>query len=118
MNLNSPSLGVAEERLRVDEDALAPVLGGADGDELALAHAPPSRGPTARHRFASIEDAVHARLARHVPLALDANVRRQIRRREEAFGKHAVGGRGNEARVGGASEARRRQVRMEKCGHA
>ena len=89
----------------------------ADGNQLALAHPPhlanPQLAVAGEH-----ERPIHARLPRHHPLALDPDVRGQVGGREEAFGEHTVGRRGDEARIGGAGELRRRQVWMKKCGHA
>jgi len=100
----------------VHENPLAPIFGRTNRNQLVLAHAPHLADP----QFAVLREhqhAVHSRLARHLPLALDANVSGKIRGRKEAFGEHTVGGRGHEARVRGASELGRRQVRMKKCGH-
>ena len=45
------------------------------------------------------EGRIHPRLARHPPGAVDPDVGRKIRGREEVFRQHAIGGRGDEPGV-------------------
>src|SRR5205807_10248673 len=95
--------GVSADEVRLNEDPFSAVLRRADGDEIALTKAASLLHP---ERAVTIEDecGIHARLARQAPLALDADVGRQIGRRKESVRQHAIRRRGDESRVGGRGQ--------------
>ena len=114
MNLNSPSSSPPRNawRVHLNRSHPRPRQRRSSARRTRRILADPQRAVLREHQHA-----VHPRLARHPPRALDADVGRKIGRREEAFGSTPSAGAGTEARIRSARESRRRQVLMKKCGH-
>ena len=90
---------VARLLRRVDADTDLP-----DDDEIAGPDPVHRHGPHRRAVGGDDEPAVHLRVGDRHPVAVEADVGRQVRRRVEALGKHAV-----DARPRRASRRRRRR---------
>ncbi len=105
-----------EEGGRVDVNPFTSVFRGPDRNALARLHSPPFPHP---EHVGAVQDEcrVHARLPRQTPTAGDADVGRQVGRREEAVRQHAISGCRNEGGVRGAGEARGREVRRREGCH-
>ena len=107
---------VATSCLGVHEDAFAPIFPLADRHEIADADAAHLADPQIAVATQD-ERRIHARLARESPLPANADVGREVRRREEVLGQHAVGRRWDETRIGSGREARLAKIGMRNHRH-
>src|SRR2546427_117442 len=104
------AVAAAKEAFGMDQDALAAVLRGGHGHELALLDATRLGDDEVRLRVKH-DHAVHARQARPAPRGTGVHVGGEIRGRKKSVGQNPVGRRGLEARIRRASERRRVEVR-------
>jgi hypothetical protein len=111
------ALGIlAEERVAVHVDPLASILRVPDGDQVALVHAPALTHPERAIGIGN-ERRIHPRLARHPPVAGNADVGRQVRRREKPLGENSIGRSRDEPGVGSTRELGGAEIRVGETAH-